>query len=80
VLHRSPGAAVTDRALDLRPAELGVVVPLVLMLVGLSVWPALITDRSFPQGNAQQSITQQLEASRGYELTQTTTVFAESGP
>jgi NADH-quinone oxidoreductase subunit M len=49
VLHESPGPAVTEDALDLRPAELGVLVPLVACLLALSVWPAAITDRSFAQ-------------------------------
>jgi NADH:ubiquinone oxidoreductase subunit 4 (subunit M) len=47
VLHRAPGPAVSLAALDLRPAELGVVVPLVACLLFLSAWPAAITDRSF---------------------------------
>jgi NADH-quinone oxidoreductase subunit M len=47
VLHRSPGPAVTEAALDLRPAELGFLVPLVAILLVLSAWPAAITDRSF---------------------------------
>jgi NADH-quinone oxidoreductase subunit M len=47
VLHRDVGPAVSDSALDLRPAELGVVVPLVACLVFLSAWPAAITDHSF---------------------------------
>ena len=47
VLHREVGPAVSDSALDLRPAELGVVVPLVACLVFLSAWPAAITDHSF---------------------------------
>ncbi len=51
VLHRSPGRAVTEAALDLRPAELGIIVPLVLCLLVLSAWPAAITERSFPTGN-----------------------------
>jgi len=42
--------------MDLRPAELGVIVPLVLCLVGLSVWPALISHRSFPNDKPQQTI------------------------
>jgi len=50
VLHRSPGRAVTDAALDLRPAELGIIVPLVICLLVLSAWPAAITERSFPAG------------------------------
>jgi NADH-quinone oxidoreductase subunit M len=47
VLHQSQGPAVSDAALDLRPAELGVLVPLVACLLVLSAWPAAITDRSF---------------------------------
>jgi NADH-quinone oxidoreductase subunit M len=47
VLHREPGPSVTEAALDLRVAELGIVVPLVLILLVLSAWPAAITDRSF---------------------------------
>jgi NADH-quinone oxidoreductase subunit M len=52
VLHRGQGRAVTDAALDLRPAELGIIVPLVLCLLVLSAWPAAITERSFPSGRA----------------------------
>jgi NADH-quinone oxidoreductase subunit M len=52
VLHRGQGRAVTDAALDLRPAELGIIVPLVLCLLVLSAWPAAITERSFPTGRA----------------------------
>jgi NADH-quinone oxidoreductase subunit M len=47
VLHKDVGPAVSDSALDLRPAELGVVVPLVACLLFLSAWPAAITDHSF---------------------------------
>jgi NADH-quinone oxidoreductase subunit M len=47
VLHVSPGPAVSEAALDLRPAELGFLVPLVALLLVLSAWPAAITDRSF---------------------------------
>ena len=46
VLHRDPGPAVTDAALDLRPAEIGVIVPLVAVLLFLSFWPAAITDHA----------------------------------
>jgi hypothetical protein len=38
---------VSDAALDLRPAELGVTVPLVACLLALSVWPAAISEHSF---------------------------------
>ncbi|HEY7019112.1 MAG TPA: NADH-quinone oxidoreductase subunit M [Gaiellaceae bacterium] len=48
VLHKSPGRAVTEAALDLRPAELTVIVPLVAILLVLSAWPAAITEHSFP--------------------------------
>jgi hypothetical protein len=51
-LHREPGPAVTEAALDLRPAELGVVVPLVAILLVLSAWPAAITDHSFGKSAA----------------------------
>ncbi|MFL5950944.1 MAG: NuoM family protein [Gaiellaceae bacterium] len=47
VLHREVGPAVSDSALDLRPAELGVTVPLIACLLALSVWPAGITQHSF---------------------------------
>ena len=47
VLHRSQGPAVSEAALDLRPAELTVIVPLVALLLVLSAWPAAITERSF---------------------------------
>jgi NADH-quinone oxidoreductase subunit M len=46
ILHRDIGAAVSDAALDLRPAELGVVVPLVACLLALSAWPAAITQHA----------------------------------
>jgi NADH-quinone oxidoreductase subunit M len=44
VLHRELGPAVPDAALDLRPAELAAIVPLVACLLALSAWPAAITD------------------------------------
>jgi NADH-quinone oxidoreductase subunit M len=47
VLHREVGPAVSDSALDLRPAELGVTVPLIACLLVLSAWPAAITQHSF---------------------------------
>jgi NADH-quinone oxidoreductase subunit M len=48
VLHVDVGSAVPEAALDLRPAELGVIVPLVGILLFLSFWPAAITDHAFP--------------------------------
>jgi NADH-quinone oxidoreductase subunit M len=47
VLHRGVGPAVSDAALDLRTAELAVLVPLVALLIGLSAWPAAISGHSF---------------------------------
>jgi NADH-quinone oxidoreductase subunit M len=47
VLHEDPGSAVPAEALDLRPAEIGVIAPLVVVLLALSFWPAAITERVF---------------------------------
>jgi NADH:ubiquinone oxidoreductase subunit 4 (subunit M) len=47
VLHREVGPAVPDAALDLRPAELGFLLPLVACLLALSAWPAAVSHRSF---------------------------------
>ena len=55
VLHVRPGPAVADEALDLRPAELALVVPLVACLLALSAWPAAITERSFGSGTAVEA-------------------------
>jgi len=48
VLHRQRGGLVSGDALDLRPAELGVIGPLVVSLLVLSAWPAAISGHSFP--------------------------------
>jgi NADH-quinone oxidoreductase subunit M len=48
VLHEGRGPAVTDAALDLRPAELGILVPLIGCVLALSAWPAAISERAFP--------------------------------
>jgi NADH-quinone oxidoreductase subunit M len=56
VLHEDVGPAVSDSALDLRPAELGVVVPLVACLLFLSAWPATITDHSFADNRPSADI------------------------
>jgi NADH-quinone oxidoreductase subunit M len=56
VLHRDVGPAVSDAALDLRPAELGVTVPLIACLLALSVWPAAITRHSFRGDHAQADV------------------------
>jgi NADH-quinone oxidoreductase subunit M len=44
VLHERSGSSVPAEALDLRPAELAVVAPLVASLLALSAWPAAITE------------------------------------
>jgi NADH-quinone oxidoreductase subunit M len=47
VLHEARGSTVSDAALDLRPAELALVAPLVSLLLVLSAWPAAISHHSF---------------------------------
>ena len=47
VLHEARGPRIADEALDLRPAELAILVPLVACLLALSAWPASVTDNSF---------------------------------
>ena len=58
IRHRDSGASVSDAALDLRPAELGVVVPLVVCLLALSAWPAAITQHSFRDDHGQADVAQ----------------------
>ena len=60
VLHRDVGPAVPDEALDLRPAELGFVVPLVACLLALSAWPAAISGHSFGTGDAHAAVSHEL--------------------
>jgi NADH-quinone oxidoreductase subunit M len=56
VLHQDVGPAVSDAALDLRPAELGVVVPLLACLLALSVWPAAVSEHSFRDDQPQADV------------------------
>jgi NADH-quinone oxidoreductase subunit M len=49
VLHDARGSTVGDEALDLRPAELSILVALVACLLALSAWPAAVTDRASPE-------------------------------
>jgi NADH-quinone oxidoreductase subunit M len=56
ILHVKPGRAVRDEALDLRTGELALVLPLLLVLIGLSLWPALVSESSFPGDKAAQAI------------------------
>jgi len=46
-LHVKPGRAVREEALDLRLGELALVLPLLLVLLGLSLWPALVSQSAF---------------------------------
>ena len=48
VLHTARGRDVREDAPDLRPVELAIVVPLVGLLLFLSAWPALVSERAFP--------------------------------
>jgi NADH:ubiquinone oxidoreductase subunit 4 (subunit M) len=44
VLHGRQATAADESVLDLRPAELAIVVPLLVLLLALSAWPAAISD------------------------------------
>jgi NADH-quinone oxidoreductase subunit M len=59
VLHEAPGPRVAPEALDLRPGELAVIVPLVACLLALSAWPAAISERAFPGDAAQAWVEEQ---------------------
>ena len=59
VLHQRPGPAVSEAALDLRPGELAVLIPLVALLLALSAWPAAISERAFAGDDAQQVVEEQ---------------------
>jgi NADH-quinone oxidoreductase subunit M len=82
VLHQQRGSAVTGAALDLRPAELGIVVPLIACLLALSVWPAAITDRSFSRGRARDELANALSvaAHRPAPTVGRVTLFITTGP
>jgi len=56
VLHVRPGSAVREEALDLRPGELALVLPLVACLLALSAWPALVSQSSFPSDRAATAV------------------------
>jgi NADH-quinone oxidoreductase subunit M len=58
VLHVRPGSAVRDEALDLRPGELALVLPLVACLLVLSAWPALVSESSFPSDAPQLTVSE----------------------
>jgi NADH-quinone oxidoreductase subunit M len=56
VLHEARGSTVADEALDLRPGELALIVPLVGVLLALSVWPAGISHHSFTPDSPTASV------------------------
>jgi NADH-quinone oxidoreductase subunit M len=56
VLHEARGSVVADEALDLRPGELALVAPLVVILLALSVWPAGISHHSFASDNPVHAV------------------------
>ena len=56
VLHEARGPLVHDEALDLRPGELALVVPLVAVLLVLSAWPAGISHHSFAGDAPTQAV------------------------
>jgi NADH-quinone oxidoreductase subunit M len=56
VLHEARGSTVDDAALDLRPGELALVVPLVSVLLALSAWPAGISGHSFAGQQATDAV------------------------
>jgi NADH:ubiquinone oxidoreductase subunit 5 (subunit L)/multisubunit Na+/H+ antiporter MnhA subunit len=56
VLHEKVGPAVSEAALDLRPGELSVVVPLVGILIALSAWPDAISGHSFGAAPASAAV------------------------
>jgi NADH-quinone oxidoreductase subunit M len=58
VLHQDVGPAVSEAALDLRPAELAIVVPLLAALLALSVWPSAISNHAFPNDRPTPSVSQ----------------------
>lgn len=60
VLHVRPGPAVREEALDLRPGELALVLPLVVCLLGLSAWPALVSQSSFPGDDPIRTLAEEL--------------------
>ena len=73
VLHRERGSAVSDGALDLRPGEVVIIVPLLACLIALSFWPAAITERSFFGDSAKAAVQTQFQSAARYTMPQTLT-------
>jgi NADH-quinone oxidoreductase subunit M len=64
VLHERHGSAVDDAALDLRPAEVGLLLPVMGCLLALSVWPAAVSGHSFVPDSNNPTVELQSEATR----------------
>ena len=62
VLHQDTGSAVSDAALDLRPAELGFLFPLVGCLLALSAWPSAISNHAFANDHATPNVSSDFRA------------------
>jgi len=58
VLHVRPGPAAREEALDLRPGELALVLPLIACLIALSVWPAVVSESSFPNDEPTRALSE----------------------
>jgi NADH-quinone oxidoreductase subunit M len=58
VLHQEPGPAVSESALDLRPAELGILLPLVGCLLALSAWPGAISGNALENSSTNPPLVQ----------------------
>jgi len=61
VLHEARGSVVHDEALDLRPGEIALLVPLVGALLFLSAWPAGITHHSFAGDQPSHAVSSQFK-------------------
>ena len=61
VLHEARGSTVADEALDLRPGELALVVPLVAGLLFLSAWPAAVSSHSFAPDSPTAAVKSQFK-------------------
>jgi NADH-quinone oxidoreductase subunit M len=61
VLHEARGSTVVEEALDLRPGELALVVPLVGVLLALSAWPAGISHHSFSPDSPTSAVGSQFK-------------------
>jgi hypothetical protein len=51
---------VREEALDLRPGELALVLPLIACLLVLSGWPALVSQSSFPNDEPARALSEGL--------------------